>query len=172
MIFIARACSPSILLATPHSHACVHHRVAVSHRCAAFITYNRTPSASVNTEKLTRNKVENFFLLHAFSRGPRWSLRADLDPLKAQLRKREKLLQQEQLQRKQQQQQQQEMGAQTGAAEASAEFGGAVKAEKPRDEQQDVGKAAAAPMPTVQRVNAADAAQWRRTDNIIMAVLS
>jgi len=47
-----------------------------------------------------------------------------------------------------------------------------VKAEKPRDEQQDVGKAAAAPMPTVQRVNAADAAQWRRTDNIIMAVLS
>jgi hypothetical protein len=28
------------------------------------------------------------------------------------------------------------------------------------------------PMPTVQRVNAADAAQWRRTDNIIMAVLS
>ncbi|KAF5833298.1 MED6 mediator sub complex component-domain-containing protein [Dunaliella salina] len=99
-------------------------------------------------------------------------LQADLDPLKAQLRKREKILQQEQQQQRHQQQQQQDMGAETGAAGAPVRSSGVAKAETAVDEQQGVGKAAAAPMPTVQRVNAADAAQWRRTDNIIMAVLS
>lgn len=103
----------------------------------------------------------------------------DLDPLKVQLRKRDKLLTQAQGAAGAEAMQAAEAGQQQGADALQGAAGGDARQGAEAAPHTALASAAAggpagavAPMPTVQRVNAADAAQWRRTDNIIMAVLS
>lgn len=79
-------------------------------------------------------------------------VQADLDPLTAQLRARTKLQAEEEARLQKQRQ-------------AEEPASGAVAAGT-------VDQGATAPMATATRVNAADAEQWRRTDNIILSVLA
>lgn len=147
------------------------------------------PSVTTFREcKQERCHLTLLWILDAKAESVTCTTQADLDPLKAQLRKRDKLLQGEERlrqQRKEQQLQQQQaeggVGGGGGGAEVGAGADGLQQHAKLRgplsvsvegeEEERALGKAAQ-PMPTLQRVNAADAAQWRRTDNIIMAVLS
>lgn len=139
--------------------------------------------------KQERCHLTLLWILDAKAESVTCTTQADLDPLKAQLRKRDKLLQGEERlrqQRKEQQLQQQQQaeggagggggGAEVGAGadglQQHAQLRGPLSVSVEGEEEERALGKAAQPMPTVQRVNAADAAQWRRTDNIIMAVLS